>query len=100
MAVPRETLPESDKYRGGWSQPNIGMSLGVLDGGVGEGNEGAEGLCSPMKGATVLTGQIPWISKGLDHQRKNTHGGAHGTGHICGRGWPDETSVGGEALGT
>ena len=94
-------MPESDKYRGRCLKPTIWTEHGgVLDGGVGEGTEGAEGLCSPMKGATVLTGQIPWISKGLDHQRKNTHGGAHGTGHICGRGWPDETSVGGEALGT
>ena len=85
MAASRDALPKPDKYRGGCSQPTIGLSTGFSDGGVGEGNEGAEGLCSPMKGATVLTGQIPWISKGLDHQRKNTHGGANGTGHICGR---------------
>ena len=85
MAASRDTLPKPDKYRGGCSQPTIGLSTGFSDGGVGEGTEGAEGLCSPMKGATVLTGQIPWISKELDHQRKNTHGGANGIGHICGR---------------
>ena len=28
-------------------------------GGVGEGTERAEGVCSPMEGATVSTGQIP-----------------------------------------
>jgi hypothetical protein len=32
---------------------------GVPEGGVGEGTEGAEGVCSPMEGATVSTGQIP-----------------------------------------
>ena len=61
--------------------------------------EGAEGVCSPMEGATVSTGQIPWSSQGLDHQPKNTHGVTHGAGYICGRGWPCWTSVGEEALG-
>ena len=43
--------------------------LGVLDGGVGEGTEGAEGVCSPVWGATVSTGQAPQRSSwGLDHQ--------------------------------
>ena len=40
----------------------------VPDGGVGEGTEGAEGVCSPMEGATVSTGQTPWSSWGLDYQ--------------------------------
>ena len=31
----------------------------IPDGGVGEGTEGAEGVCSPMEGATVSTGQTP-----------------------------------------
>ena len=31
----------------------------VPDGKVGEETEGAEGICSPMKGAAVLTGQTP-----------------------------------------
>ena len=31
---------------------------GVPDGGVGEGTEGAEEVCSPMGGVTVPTGQI------------------------------------------
>ena len=52
----------------------------------GEGTEGAEGVCSHMEGATVITGQTPQNSWGLDHQPKNTHGGAHGAGCICGRG--------------
>ena len=86
-------LPEPDKYRGGSSQPTIGLSLGVPDRGVEEGTEGAEWVCSFMEETTVSTGQTPRNSQGLDHQPKNTHG------HICGRGCPCSTSVGGEALG-
>ena len=31
--------------------------MGIPDGGFGEGTKGAEGSCSPMKGATVSTDQ-------------------------------------------
>lgn len=75
---------------------------GVPYGGVGEGTEGAKGVSSLMGEATVSTGQTmaPFlIFQGLDHQPKSTHGGTHGSGHICGRGWPCWTSVGGAALG-
>jgi hypothetical protein len=47
----------------------------------------------------VSTIQMPLSSWGLDHQPKSTHGGTHGSGHICGRGWPCWTSVGGQPLG-
>jgi hypothetical protein len=57
------------------------------------------GVYSPMEGAIVSTGHSPWNSRGLDHQPKSIHGGTHGTGHICGRGWPSWTPVGGEAHG-
>jgi hypothetical protein len=50
----------------------------VPDGGIGEGTDKTEGVCSPMEGATVSTGQIPWSSWGQDHQPKSTHGGIHG----------------------
>jgi hypothetical protein len=90
--------PEPDKYRGGCSQPTPGLSSGVPNGGVGEETKGAEGVCSPMEGATVSTGKTLWSSQGLDHQPKNTHGGTHDSGRICGRGCPWWTSVG-EALG-
>ena len=33
---------------------------GVPDGGIGEGTEGAEGVCSSMGEATVSTSQTPW----------------------------------------
>ena len=34
----------------------------------------------------------------LNHQLKSTHGGTHGSGYICSRGWPSRSSMG-EALG-
>jgi hypothetical protein len=49
-------LPEPDKYRGGSSLPTIGLRSGVPNGGVEEGTEGAEGVCSSMEGATVSVG--------------------------------------------
>ena len=47
---------------------NHWTELRVPNGGDGEGTEGAEGVCSPMKGATLTIGQNPWSSRGLDHQ--------------------------------
>jgi hypothetical protein len=67
---------------------NVGLSTGIPDGGVGEGTEGAEGVCSPMEGSTASTGQTLQSSQGLNHHPKNTHGGTHGAGCICGRRWP------------
>jgi hypothetical protein len=67
MAVSQEALPEPDKYRGGCSQPTIGLNMGVPDGGFGEGTEGTEGVCSRMAEA-VSTSQIPRSSWVLDHQ--------------------------------
>jgi hypothetical protein len=69
------------------------------NGGVGKGPEGAEGLCNPMYGATLLMGQTPWRSWGLDYQPKSIYGGTHGFSYICSRGWPCCISVRGEALG-
>ena len=37
--------------------------------------------------------------QGLDHQQKGPHLGTHGSGHICGRGWPCWTSGGEASLG-
>ena len=71
---------------------------GVPSGGVGEGTEGPEGICSPMEGATVSKGQTPWSSWGLNHQPKSTHGGTYGASCTYGRGWPCWISVEGEAL--
>jgi hypothetical protein len=54
--------------QGGSSQSSTGLSLEVQDGRVGERTEGAEGICSPMEGAIVSTGQTPRSTWGLDHQ--------------------------------
>ena len=54
-----ERLCQSLTYRGGSSQPTIGLSSGVPDGGVREGTERAEGVRSSMEGATVSKGQTP-----------------------------------------
>ena len=91
-------MPEPDKYRGRSSQPTIGLSSRVPYGGVGEGSEGAKGVCSPVEGATVSTGQT-FELPGTGPPTKYTHGATHGPGHICGRGWPCWSSVGGEAVG-
>jgi hypothetical protein len=79
-----------------WSQPLD--QLWVPNRGIGEGPEGAEKGSSPMEGATVSTGQTPQSSWGLNYQPKRTHGVTHNAGHICGRGWPCWTLVGGEVL--
>jgi hypothetical protein len=84
-----------NKYRGTSWQPTIGLSSGIPDGEVGEGTEGAEGVCRPMEGATISTGQIPKSSEELEHQQKNTNGGSHVYGRICGREWTRCASVGG-----
>ena len=49
-------------------------------------------------GATVSTSQTPRNSRRLNHQPKDTHGGTHGSGSICGRGWTYWTSAAGETL--
>jgi hypothetical protein len=41
----------------------------------------------------------PQSSQGLNHQPKSTHAGTHDSDCICSRGWPCQSSVGGEALG-
>ena len=60
--------------------------------------EGAEGVCNPI-GRTISTNQIPQSFQGLNHQPKSTHGGTHGSSHICSRGWPSGSSMGGGARG-
>jgi hypothetical protein len=44
--------------------PNHWTECRVLDGGVGEGTVGAEGICNRMEGAAVSTSQIPQNSRG------------------------------------
>ena len=67
--------------------------------GVRERTQGAEGVCSPIRGTTIWTNEYPLNSQGLNHQPKSTHGVTHGSSCICSRGWTSRTSMGGEALG-
>ena len=68
---------------------NHWTELGVLMEKLEKGLKELRGVCSPMEGATVSTGQNPQSSQGLDHQQpKSTHGGTHGSNCTCGRGWP------------
>ena len=71
----------------------------ILDGCVGEGPEVVEGGLQPHGGSNSVNWPDPQSSRGLDYKPKDTHGGAHGSSHICGIGWPCWTSVGGAALG-
>jgi hypothetical protein len=69
---------------------------GVPSVGVRERTEGAEGVC--IARTTVSSNQS---SQGLNHQPRSTHGGTHGSSHICSRGWwPCRASIGEETLGT
>ena len=43
--------------------------------------------------------QYPQSSLGLNHQLKKTHGGTLGSSCISSRGWPSQSSMGGEVLG-
>jgi hypothetical protein len=63
MDVSCEVLPEPHKYRGGCSQSTIGLSSGVHNVGVGEGTEGAKGVCSPRNGTTVLNSLTPSVPR-------------------------------------
>ena len=63
--------------------------------GVRERTEGAEGFCNPI-GRTTSNNQR---SQDLNHQPRSTHGGTHGSSHICSRGCPCWTSMDEEAPG-
>jgi hypothetical protein len=54
----------------------------VLNGGVRERTEGAEGVCNPIKRTAMSTNQTTQISQELNYQQKNTHGGTHVSSHI------------------
>jgi hypothetical protein len=50
-------------------------------------------------GAGKVAQECPQSSQGLNYQPKSTHRGTHDSSHIRNRGWPCQTSMGGEALG-
>ena len=69
--------------------------MGVLDGGVREGTEGAEGVRSPMEGATVSTDQTPvargdWTTNQRLHMEGSIAPAAYVTGDgLVGRQWEE-----------
>ena len=70
------------------------------EGGVGEGIEETKGFAAPWGEKQCQWARpLTQSSRGLDHQPKSIHEWTHGSGRICGRGWPCELSVGGVALG-
>ena len=74
----------------------------VPDGVVREGTEELRGFAAQWEEQQCQPARHthPPSSWGLDHQpKRSTHGETHGSGHICGRGWPCWTSVGGNAFG-
>jgi hypothetical protein len=62
-----------------------------------KGMKDLRGFAAPWREQQCQQDRLPRPSEFLGTgSPKNTHGGS---GHICGRGWPCCTSVGGEALG-
>jgi hypothetical protein len=57
--------------------------------------EGAKGFATPQGEQQ----KQPQSSQGLNHQPKSIHRETHGSSHMCSRGWPFWTSMGGQALG-
>jgi hypothetical protein len=101
MAVSWEALPASSWQLYSWMlAANHWTKHKVPNGGARERTEGAEVGCSLIGETTMWINQYPQSSQGLNHQPQSTHGGTHGSSHICSRGWPCWTSVGGEALGS
>jgi hypothetical protein len=56
---------------------NHWTELGVPDRGVGEETEGAEEVCSPMRGSNSVNRPDPSELQRQDHQPKSTDGGTY-----------------------
>ena len=88
-----------DKFRGGCLQPTIGLNTGSLMEKLEKGLKELKGFAAPYVEQQYETSRTPQSSQELSHQPKSTHGRTHGSNLICGRGWPCQTSMGGDALG-
>jgi hypothetical protein len=99
IAVFWEALPVPGKYRSGCSQSSIGWSTWSSMKEVEKVPKELKGSCSHIGGTSIWTNQYPQSSLGLNHQSKKTHGGICGSPYICNKGWPSQSSMGGEALG-
>jgi hypothetical protein len=88
-----------DKYRGECTQPSIELSTGSPMEELEKKTQGAERGLQLHRRNNSMNQPVPQSSQGLNHQRKSTHGGTHGSSCICSRGWPCGTPRRGEALG-
>jgi hypothetical protein len=99
IAVSGEALPVPDKYRGGCSQPTIGLSEHkVPNGGDRESTEESEGIFHPHRNHYNMNQPLPSELPGTKSPTKE-HTGTHGSIFISCRRWTCWTSIGGEALG-
>jgi hypothetical protein len=73
IAVPWEALPEPDKYRCGYTQPNIG-NIFFPNGKVWARTVGADGVCNLIGITKISTNQTPRSSHGVNYQPKSTQG--------------------------
>ena len=99
IVVSWEALPVPDKYRNRCSLPSMELSTGTPMKDLEKRTQGVEGFWSPIGGTIIWTNQYSHRFQGLNHQPKSTHGGAHGSSCIRSRGWPNRTSMAGEAFG-
>jgi hypothetical protein len=103
IAVTWEALPETDKFRGRCSKPNIGLSMGPpMVSRVEELEKWLKKLkafATPQEEQYYKSNRLPQIYQGLNPQPQSTHGGTHGSSYICSRRWPCCASMGGESLG-
>ena len=88
-----------DKYKGGCSQPAIGLSTGYPMEELEKGPKELKGFAAPWEEQQYELTSTLQSSLGLNHQSKKTHCGTHGSSCICSRGWSRWSSMGGEALG-
>jgi hypothetical protein len=57
-------------FQGHWMEHRVPSE------GARESNQGAKGVCNPIKETTIWTKQYPQRSLGLNHQSKKMHGGS------------------------
>jgi hypothetical protein len=90
-------VERSHTFRGGCSQPPIGLSTSSPTKELEKGPKKLKELADRKN--NNMYQPVPQSSQELNNQPKSTHGGTHGSSCICIRGWPCWTSMGGEALG-
>jgi hypothetical protein len=99
IAVSGQAPPVPDKYKGGSSQPTIGLSTGSAMEEIEKRPKELKAVNSTIGGTTIWTNQYSSSSQGLNCQPNSTHVETHGSSCLCSRGWPSRSSMWGEAIG-